>query len=114
LKVGKHVIAVYLCSIMTIREYIWQRLSSLGFAPCDADIVDMGIDGSAELTEDNRDAAYRALVRFVPHMLLRPTSVSEGGAAVSRADRASIEAWYRMECKRLGIEDILSPRVKFI
>jgi hypothetical protein len=39
---------------------------------------------------------------------------NEGGAAVSRTDRASIEAWYRMECKRLGIEDILSPRVKFI
>ena len=53
-------------------------------------------------------------MKFVPQLLLRPASVSEGGASISRAQRADIEAWYRQEAKRLGIADGLSPKVRFI
>ena len=100
---------------MTIGGYIQERLYSLGYASCGADLADMGIeDAEAELTPESRAAAYRAFVKFVPQLLLRPASVSEGGASISRAQRADIEAWYRQEAKRLGIADGLSPKVRFI
>ena len=100
---------------MTISEYISQKFASLGLVLNEADLVDMGLwEPSKEVTETNKDEVQQAFVLFIPSLLLRPASVTEGGVTISRAQRSDIEAYYSTECKRLGLRNELTPRAKFI
>ena len=100
---------------MTNREYISQKISSLGLTLNDADLLDMGISNpNEEINQDNLIEVQTAFVSYIPTLLVRPISVSEGGVSISRSQRSDIEAFYRSECKRLGLYDTLTPRVKFI
>lgn len=99
---------------MTIREYISQKFASLGLVLSEADLVDMGVSPDDEITEFNKTEVQEAFVCFIPSMLVRPQSISEGGVSITRAQRQDIESYYKSECKRLGLYDTLTPKVKFL
>lgn len=99
---------------MLVSDYISQKMASLGLTSSEADILDMGLLGSDELTAENLQSAQIAFVKFIPSILIRPTSISEGGVSISRAQRQDIEAFYKSECSRLGIENVLIPKIRFL
>jgi len=100
---------------MTIFEYISQQFTSLGLVLNEADCVNMGIWNFAqELTEVNQPETFESFVVYIPTLLLRPASISEGGVSITRAQKSDIEAYYSIQCKRLGIKDLLKPRAKFL
>ncbi|EGD33349.1 DUF6706 family protein [Capnocytophaga sp. oral taxon 338] len=102
---------------MTKKDYFRQRFASLGLSLSDADLLDLNIpDLSNEATVDEQKKLYITFIKFIPQMLLHPSSVSEGGTSLSRASKDDIIAFYGSECKRLGLKDELTkkPRVIFI
>jgi hypothetical protein len=100
---------------MSIKEYISQKFASLGLVLNEADLVDMGLFNSSEnVTESTIESVQTSFVLFIPSLLIRPTSVSEGGVSISRSQKQDIEAYYSLECKRLGLRNELAPRVKFL
>ncbi|MDO5106030.1 DUF6706 family protein [Capnocytophaga sp.] len=102
--------------MMTKRQYILQRFASVGMQLTEADIADMQITNvDDEVTAENQQALYVSFIKFIPMMLLRPTSITEGGVSISRANKGDIEAFYANECNRLGLKNELStPKPKVI
>lgn len=93
-----------------------QRFASVGLTFTEADLVDLKIENvDYQVTSENQDELYRLFVTKIPQILLRPTSVSEGGVSISRATKSDVEAFYANECKRLGLKDELTkkPKVRF-
>ena len=100
---------------MTVFEYISQQFVSLGLVLNEADCVNMGIWNATDaLTEANQPEVYISFVVYIPTLLLRPNSISEGGVSITRAQKSDIEAFYAIQCKRLGLKDLLKPRAKFV
>ena len=108
---------------MTISGYIKGQFEDFGVRLSEASVLEIAIKcghgtdaDETEVSDSNFREVQRALVKFVPNILLTPTSVQEGGMTISRADRESILAWYRLKCKELGIKDQLTqkPRVTFL
>lgn len=100
---------------MTKKQYISQRFASLGLQLTEADLVDMNITNVDEdVTTENQQSLYVSFVKFIPMILLRPTTISEGGTTISRANKSDIEAFYKNECKRLGLKDELTSKPKVI
>jgi hypothetical protein len=100
---------------MTIFEYISQQFTSLGLMLNEADCVNMGIWNHSDiLTEANQPEVFISFVIYIPTLLVRPFSISEGGVSITRARKADIEAFYAIQCKRLGLKDMLKPRAKFV
>lgn len=101
---------------MTKREYITQKFASVGLMLTEADIVDLKIQNvNEEVTSENQDELYKLFVTKIPFLLLRPSSISEGGVAISRATKSDIEGFYANECKRLGLKNELTkiPKIRF-
>lgn len=91
------------------------QFTSLGMILSEADCVNMGfLDAYQDVTESNRSEVYAAFVTYIPSLLLRPSSISEGGVSMSRAQRDDIVTFYSCECKRLGIRNELAPKVRFL
>ncbi len=99
---------------MTNQEYISQKFASIGLPLTDADLLDMGLDADTEITDS--EEVYKIFIQFIPKLLIRPSSLSEGGSSITRADRQDIALFYQTECKRLGLTDVLTkkPTVRFI
>lgn len=97
---------------MTNKDYLAQKFASLGLSFSEADLLDMGINADNEADNDT----YKAFISYIPQLVLRPQSVSEGGTSISRASKEDIISFYKNECKRLGIADVLvekKPKVRF-
>lgn len=103
---------------MTKRDYMLQRFASVGMTLTEADLVDMEIkDVDEDVTSENQKELYIAFIKSIPMMLLRSTSISEGGVSISRANKEDIKDFYSNECKRLGLKNELpqpKPKVKFL
>ena len=103
---------------MTANQFISQKLGSFGVAISEADLLEVaiasGLSGDEELTADNTDAIYIGLVNFIPQILARPTSISEGGVSLSW-NRDGLIAYYKLLCRKYGLEDTVSDdaRVMF-
>lgn len=105
---------------MTVQEYIEQKFQSFGMELSGADILDMslssGIGVDDEVTGDNINPITVAIVRFIPDLLLRYSSFSEGDLSMSWADmETKIKTWYSLRCSEYGLDDKLSdkPTVNF-
>lgn len=105
---------------MTIQEYIEQKFQSFGIDLSGADILDISLSsglGAEEIvTGDNINPLTVAIVKFIPDLLLRYSSFSEGDLSMSWADmKEKIIAWYSLRCSEYGLEDKLSdkPTVNF-
>lgn len=105
---------------MTIQEYIEQKFQSFGIDLSGADILDISLSsglGAEEIvTGDNINPLTVAIVKFIPDLLLRYSSFSEGDLSMSWADmKEKITAWYSLRCSEYRLEDKLSdkPTVNF-
>lgn len=105
---------------MTIQEYIEQKFQSFGIELSGADILDIslssGLGTEESVTGDNINPVTVAIVKFIPDLLLRYSSFSEGDLSMSWADmEARIKAWYSLRCSEYDLEDKLSdkPTVNF-
>lgn len=105
---------------MTIQEYIEQKFQTFGIELSGADILDIslssGLGVDENITGDNINPVTVAIVKFIPDLLLRYSSFSEGDLSMSWADmEEKIKTWYSLRCSEYGIEDKLSdkPTVNF-
>ncbi len=104
---------------MKSNDYLKQKFASVGLTLTDADLLDLGVNADDEVT--NSEGLYKKFIQFIPNILLRPVSVSEGGTSISRAKSEDIKAFYSKECKRLGLKDEFQevekskrPKVRFM
>lgn len=103
---------------MTIREYITIKFQTFGINVSEADLVDMLNDAdftsSDEASGDALNVANIAMVLFIPHLLLRATSVSESGFSMTW-NLEGIKEFYSIMCKRYGLDNELSnkPTITF-
>ena len=105
---------------MTISEFIKEQFEDFGVRLSGASVLEIitknKLTGTDEVSESIIRQVSVALVKYTPKLLAMPTSVQEGGMTISKADRDSILAWYRWQCKELGLKDELTkrPRVTFL
>ena len=100
---------------MIIRDYIKQKFQTFGIQLSEADLLDITMNAEDEVTEENKDLVNFKIVKFIPTLILRATSISESGFSMSW-DTQGLKDYYSMRCKEYGIEDLLSdkPKVAFL
>lgn len=105
---------------MTIQEYIEQKFQTFGIDLSGADILDISIESGLgideNVTPDNHAPITVAIIKFIPDLLLSPTSFTENKLSMGWADvEKKIKAWYSLRCSEYGLEDKLSdkPTVTF-
>lgn len=100
---------------MTVNEYISQRFQTFGIQLSEADLLDMclnsKISGEDEMNEDAVSRVLYGIVKFIPSLLLRATSISESGFSMSW-DIKGIKDYYSFLCKKYGLKDELSNKPK--
>ena len=105
---------------MKVSDYIRQTFRDFGVALSDANLLTillpMKISGEDEMNEDCYDRVSVAMAKFIPSLLLRPTSIGESGFSMSW-DIKGIKDYYSFLCKKYGLKDELNtdkPKVKFL
>ena len=105
---------------MTVNDYIQQRFQTFDIQLSEADFFDMclnaNISGEDEMNEDCHGRVSVAIAKFIPSLLLRPTSIGESGFSMSW-DIKGIKDYYSFLCKKYGLKDELNtdkPKVKFL
>lgn len=106
---------------MTPREYIQEKYKAMGVHASSSYVCTLlagkGICPNRDIDFSNgeHERVHRAFVESLPEFLLMPSSVSELGVSITRASKEDIAKYYRLECRRLGLPDMLSepPRVRF-
>lgn len=100
---------------MTIKEYITDKFSSLGIQLSAADIFELclSLDSLHEVTIYNLPLVKINICKFIPSLLARPTSISEGGMSVAW-DKGAIREYYTVLCAELNLRNRTEPTVKFI
>ncbi len=106
---------------MTIQEYIEQKFQSFGIELSGADILDISIESGLsvdeDITGDNINPVTIAIVKFIPDLLLRYSSFSEGDLSMSWGDvEKKVKMWYSLRCSEYGLDDKLSnkPTITFL
>ena len=95
---------------MTVKDYITSKFQTFGIELSEADLIDisMAVSLDDELTADNKNDVYLAIVKnVIPQLLLRPKSISESGFSISY-DNDALLKYYAWLCNELGIEDNLN------
>ena len=104
---------------MTVNDYIQQRFQTFDIQLSEADFFDMclnaNISGEDEMNEDCHGRGSVEIGKFIPPLLLRATSISEGGFSMSW-NIQGIKDYYSFLCKQYGLKDELSnkPKVTFL
>lgn len=104
---------------MTVTDYIKQKFQTFGINLSEAELLDLclsaGVSQEDEVSDSNASRISVAMVKFIPSLLLRATSVSESGFSMSW-NIDGIKSYYAMMCKEYGLKNELStrPKVKFI
>lgn len=104
---------------MTVKEYISQKFHAFGINLSEADLLDIylnsGINGEDEINETIHNRVEVSIVKFIPSLLLRATSVDESGFSMSW-NTQGIKDYYSFLCKRYGLKDELNnkPKVTFL
>ena len=104
---------------MTVNAYIQQRFQTFGISLSEADLFDMclnaRISGEGEMNKDCYGLVAVAIAKFIPSLLLRATSINEGGFSMSW-NIQGIKDYYSFLCKQYGLKDELSnkPKVTFL
>ncbi|MFS2806483.1 DUF6706 family protein [Parabacteroides distasonis] len=104
---------------MTVNAYIQQRFQTFGISLSEADLFDMclnaRISGEGEMNKDCYGLVAVAIAKFIPSLLLRATSINEGGFSMSW-NIQGIKDYYSFLCKKYGLKDELSnkPKVTFL
>ena len=105
---------------MTIKEYISGRFQSFGIQMSEADLLDMALRSNIGLDDevdgDTIGQVSVGMVRFIPTLLLRATSISESGFSMSW-NTQGIKDYYSLLCRQYGLKDELNdnkPKIRFL
>ena len=104
---------------MTISKYISDKFQKYGITMSEADLLGIalssGLNGDEEITTENSTRVNVSIVRFIPELLLRATSISESGFSMSW-DINGLKSYYSFMCKQYGLKDELNdkPKVTFL
>lgn len=96
---------------MNVRDYISSKFQSFGIQVSEADLLDMSLNARVNI-EDDVDADVIdnisvAIARFIPSLLLRPTSINESGFSMSW-NTQGVKDYYYLLCKKYGLKDELN------
>ena len=98
---------------MTVRDYIAQKFQTFGIQLAEADLLDVclnsKISGEDEMNEDCYSRVSVAIAKFIPSLLLRATSMGEGGVSMSW-NIQGIKDFYSFSCTKYGLKDELSKK----
>lgn len=94
---------------MLITDYIKSKFQTFDIRMSEADLLDVWTKEDTELTPDNKREVEVAIAGFIPQLLIRPKSMSEGGYSVS-FDIQAIKDYYSFLCKKYDIDDLLNSK----
>lgn len=105
---------------MNIKDYISSKFQSFGIQVSEADLLDMSLNARVNI-EDDVDADVIdnisvAIARFIPSLLLRPTSINESGFSMSW-NTQGVKDYYYLLCKKYGLKDELNdnkPKIRIL
>lgn len=105
---------------MNVRDYISSKFQSFGIQVSEADLLDMSLNARVNI-EDDVDADVIdnisvAIARFIPSLLLRPSSINESGFSMSW-NTQGIKDYYSLLCKKYGLKDELNdnkPKIRIL
>ncbi|WP_315513648.1 DUF6706 family protein [Prevotella histicola] len=105
---------------MSIKEYISSKFQSFGIQVSEADLLDMSLNARVNI-EDDVDADVIdnisvAIARFIPSLLLRPSSINESGFSMSW-NTQGVKDYYSLLCKKYGLKDELNdnkPKIRIL
>ena len=105
---------------MNVRDYISSKFQSFGIQVSEADLLDMSLNARVNI-EDDVDADVIdnisvAIARFIPSLLLRPTSINESGFSMSW-NTQGVRDYYSLLCKKYGLKDELNdnkPKIRIL
>ncbi|WP_314712455.1 DUF6706 family protein [Prevotella pallens] len=105
---------------MIVREYISSKFQSFGIQVSEADLLDMSLNARVNI-EDDVDADVIdnisvAIARFIPSLLLRPSSINESGFSMSW-NTQGVKDYYSLLCKKYGLKDELNdnkPKIRIL
>ena len=69
-----------------------------------------------DVMSDNVDSISVAIARFIPSLLLRPTSINESGFSMSW-NTQGVKEYYSLLCKKYGLTDELNdnkPKIRIL
>ncbi len=69
-----------------------------------------------DVMSDNVDPISVAIARFIPSLLLRPTSINESGFSMSW-NTQGVKDYYSLLCKKYGLKDELNdnkPKIRIL
>lgn len=105
---------------MTIKEYISAKFQTFGIQLSEADLLDMSLNANKDLEDEVSKECIGsvsvAMVRFIPSLLLRATSISESGFSMSW-NLQGIKDFYSLLCRQYGLEDELNdnkPKIRML
>lgn len=105
---------------MIVREYISNKFQSFGIQVSEADLLDMSLNAKVAIDDDvmsdNVDSISVAIARFIPSLLLRPTSINESGFSMSW-NTQGVKDYYSLLCKKYGLKDELNdnkPKIRIL
>lgn len=105
---------------MNVRDYISSKFQSFGIQVSEADLLDMSLNARVNI-EDDVDADVIdnisvAIARFIPSLLLRPSSINESGFSMSW-NTQGVKDYYYLLCKKYGLKDELNdnkPKIRIL
>lgn len=105
---------------MIVRDYISSKFQSFGIQVSEADLLDMSLNAHVNI-EDDVDADVIdnisvAIARFIPSLLLRPSSINESGFSMSW-NTQGVKDYYSLLCKKYGLKDELNdnkPKIRIL
>lgn len=105
---------------MNVRDYISSKFQSFGIQVSEADLLDMSLNARVNI-EDDVDADVIdnisvAIARFIPSLLLRPTSINESGFSMSW-NTQGVKDYYSLLCRKYGLKDELNdnkPKIRIL
>ena len=105
---------------MNVRKYISDKFQSFGIQVSEADLLDMSLNARVNIEDDvmsdNVDSISVAIARFIPSLLLRPTSINESGFSMSW-NTQGVKDYYSLLCKKYGLKDELNdnkPKIRIL
>lgn len=69
-----------------------------------------------DVMSDNVDSISVAIARFIPSLLLRPSSINESGFSMSW-NTQGVKDYYSLLCKKYGLKDELNdnkPKIRIL
>lgn len=103
---------------MSIKEYISSKFQSFGIQVSEADLLEMSLNARVNIEDDVDviDNISVAIARFIPSLLLRPTSINESGFSMSW-NTQGVKDYYSLLCRKYGLKDELNdnkPKIRIL